>query len=167
LKEKNPQYFGYKFCVIIPKKKLMETREKERVKELSYGEENSKAAEKVLRNLEKYHLLRSELIEVRLKRLEKEWDIERMLQLNAGVLSLTGTALGIIVNKKWLTLPVAVSVLLTQQAIKGWRLPVPVLRAFGFRTRQEIDKEKYALKTLRGDFDNITDVDTAWNAVND
>jgi hypothetical protein len=37
----------------------------------------------------------------------------------------------------------------------------------GFRNRAEIDKEKYALKALRGDFNNQMPVPNAvWNAVN-
>ena len=32
---------------------------------------------------------------------------------------------------------------------------MPVLRKFGVRTRSEIDREKYALKVLRGDFKEI------------
>ncbi len=33
--------------------------------------------------------------------------------------------------------------------------PVPVLRRLGFRTTYEIDRERYALKALRGDFDGV------------
>jgi hypothetical protein len=32
---------------------------------------------------------------------------------------------------------------------------MPVFRRLGFRTQSEIDSERYALKTLRGDFRNL------------
>jgi hypothetical protein len=40
--------------------------------------------------------------------------------------------------------------------VQGWRPPVPVLRRIGVRTRSEIDREKFALKVLRGDFQSVT-----------
>jgi hypothetical protein len=33
--------------------------------------------------------------------------------------------------------------------------PVPVFRRLAFRTASEIDQERYALKAVRGDFDNL------------
>ena len=50
-------------------------------------------------------------------------------------------------------LPGIVLPFLFQHAVQGWCPPVPVLRRLGVRTREEIDREKYALKVLRGDFE--------------
>jgi len=50
-------------------------------------------------------------------------------------------------------LPFLVSAFLLQHAIQGWCPPVPILRRLGFRTADEINRERYALKVLRGDFD--------------
>jgi hypothetical protein len=44
---------------------------------------------------------------------------------------------------------------LFQHAVQGWRPPVPVFRRLGVRTREEIDRERYALKALRGDFNGV------------
>jgi hypothetical protein len=44
---------------------------------------------------------------------------------------------------------------LIQQALRGDCPPYQLLRRLGFRTRQEIERERYALKALRGDFDRI------------
>jgi hypothetical protein len=84
--------------------------------------------------------------------LDEEWDIERWLETNASAVALTGTVLGLFVNKKFLLLPCLVLPFLLQHAIQGWCPPVPLLRRKGVRTRREIDAEKYALKALRGDF---------------
>jgi hypothetical protein len=67
--------------------------------------------------------------------------------------ALTGIALTVFHNRRWLILPTVVVGFFMQHAIQGWCPPLPLLRKLGFRTRKEIDQEKYALKILRGDFD--------------
>lgn len=42
-----------------------------------------------------------------------------------------------------------------QHALRGWCPPLPVLRRLGFRTRAEIDRERYALKVVRDDLDAL------------
>jgi hypothetical protein len=71
------------------------------------------------------------------------------------------------VNKKWLVLPLATSLLSLANIAKGRNRPLTVFRKLGFRTRAEIEKERYALKAIRGDFKYLLDVPNAvWNAVN-
>ncbi len=91
-------------------------------------------------------------IDRRLAQLEREWDIERTLEANAAVLSLTGLGLSIAVSKKWLLLSAVAAAFLLQQAFQGWCPPVPFLRRLGIRTAAEINAERSALKLLRGDF---------------
>ena len=91
-------------------------------------------------------------IDARLAELEREWDIERALEANAATASLVGLALGATVNRKWFAFPAVVAGFLLQHAVQGWCPPVPVMRRLGFRTQSEIDRERYALKVLRGDF---------------
>ncbi len=93
----------------------------------------------------------SDAIGQRLAELDKESDIERVLEFNAGVLSLSGMALGHFFNRRWFALPAVVMAFLIQHAVQGWCPPVPVFRRFGIRTRQEIEAERHALKLLRGD----------------
>jgi hypothetical protein len=42
-----------------------------------------------------------------------------------------------------------------------------MFRKWGIRTRSEIDREKYALKALKGDFKNIRGTGDIWEAVNE
>ena len=91
-------------------------------------------------------------IERRLGELDREWDLERVLGANAATASLVGLTLGATVNKKFFILPAIVAAFLLQHSVQGWSPPVPVLRRLGFRTQTEIEKERYALKALRGDF---------------
>jgi hypothetical protein len=91
----------------------------------------------------------------RLQELDEEWDIERTLEANAATASLIGVTLGATVDRRWFALPAVVGVFLLQHALQGWCPPLPVFRRAGFRTASEIDYERYALKALRGDFDDI------------
>ncbi len=91
----------------------------------------------------------------RIEELDREWDIERLLETNASALAFTGLVLGLTHSKRWLIVPGIVLPFLFQHAVQGWCPPVPVFRRLGVRTRKEIDQEKYALKVLRGDFDKI------------
>lgn len=85
-------------------------------------------------------------IRQRLRELDREWDVERAIQLNASTLMLVGTVLGLRVNPRFLALPVAVSAFLLQHALQGWCPPLPVLRRLGFRTSDEIGVERHALE---------------------
>ncbi|KAF0097687.1 MAG: hypothetical protein FD144_4875 [Rhodospirillaceae bacterium] len=93
------------------------------------------------------------MIERRLRELDREWDIERVLEANASVVAFLGLALGAAVNRRWLFLPAAVTAFLFQHAVQGWCPPLPILRRLGVRTSREIEIERVALKMLRGDFD--------------
>jgi hypothetical protein len=61
-------------------------------------------------------------------------------------------------SRKWLIVPSIVLPFLFQHAMQGWCPPVPLFRRLGVRTREEIDREKYALKALRGDFEEIDSI---------
>lgn len=89
----------------------------------------------------------------RIEELDREWDMERLLETNASALAGLGVGLAAATgSRKWLILPGVVLSFLFQHAVQGWCPPVPVFRRLGVRTRKEIDREKYALKALRGDF---------------
>ena len=92
-----------------------------------------------------------ETIDARLRELDREWDIERVLEMNASLLALTGVVLGKFVNRKWLYLSMGVTGFLAQHALQGWCPPLPILRRMAIRTCQEIEQERYALKMIRGD----------------
>lgn len=97
-----------------------------------------------------------ETISQRITQLEQEWDIERWLETNASSLALAGLILGLTKSRKYLLLSGTVLSFLLMHAIQGWCPPVPLLRKFGVRTRSEIDREKFALKVLRGDFQDVS-----------
>ena len=94
-------------------------------------------------------------IHARLRELDEEWDIERLLEANASCIAFAGVALASTVDRRWLALPALVTAFLFQHAIQGWCPPIPLLRRLGVRTPREIEIERVALKALRGDFGRI------------
>lgn len=106
----------------------------------------------------------------RIEELDKEWDIERTLETNASILASLGMVLGFSRSKRWFLLSGIVTGFLLQHSIQGWCPPVSLFRRLGVRTRKEIDIEKYALKSLRGDFDGVSSMgnrrDRALEALN-
>ena len=107
-------------------------------------------------------------VDRRLRALQREWDIERVLGVNAAAIGLTGLALGIARDQRWLALTAVVLGFLAQHATQGWCPPASVLRRIGLRTRREIERERYALKAVRGDFEGARGrTQAAWRAVRD
>jgi hypothetical protein len=103
-------------------------------------------------NVARYAAAGPAAIDRRLEELDREWDIERTLEANASSLCLAGVALGTFADRRFYLLSGLVAGFLLQHALQGWCPPVPLFRRLGFRTAEEINQERYALKALRGDF---------------
>lgn len=94
-------------------------------------------------------------IDRRLAELDHEWDIERTLEANAATLTVAGATLALVSDRRFALVPLIVGSFLLQHAVQGWCPPLPVFRRLGVRTQSEIDYERYSLKALRGDFNNL------------
>ena len=120
------------------------------------------------RRLAYYETHKDEISE-RLVDLNREWDIERTLEANASTLAFAGVVLGSTIDRRWLALPAVVTAFLFQHAVQGWCPPLHILRRMGFRTADEINQERFALKALRGDFDRLHEASNKlaaiWQAV--
>jgi hypothetical protein len=88
----------------------------------------------------------------RIAQLDYEWDFDRTVETEASLGGLLGLMLGIWVDRRFLVLPGVVSTMLLVYATHGWYPLLPLFRRIGVRTRDEIDRERYGLKALRGDF---------------
>jgi hypothetical protein len=117
---------------------------------------NRRLDEAAMQRVARYSTASEAEITRRIEELDREWDMERVLEMNASALALSGVVSSVVSNRKWLILPSVVLPFLFLHAVQGWCPPLPVLRRLGFRTRKEIDAEKYALKAMRGDFRNVT-----------
>lgn len=119
--------------------------EADRVRRSSSPEQNARIDLTTDKNIAYYRTQDHETIHARLLELDREWDIERFLEVNASTLALSGLVLGLTFSRKWLLLPGLVLPFLLQHGLQGWCPPLPILRRLGVRTRGEIDREKYAL----------------------
>jgi hypothetical protein len=128
-----------------------------RVSRNSTDKANQRIQEEIIRNIAHYKGASDAAIKRRIKELDKEWDMEKTLEVNASLLALTGVLLGSFVNRRWFIVPGVVTSFLLQHGLQGWCPPLPLFRKMGIRTRREIDEEKFALKLLRGDFEGLTE----------
>ncbi len=128
----------------------------DRVRANTAAQVNRRVDEQIERNIRHYSGQTKEEIYRRIQDLDQEWDIERVLETMASSFSLSGIVLGATVDRKWFLVPTIVLSFLLVHAIQGWCPPLPILRSLGIRTREEIDRERYALKALAGDFAGIS-----------
>jgi hypothetical protein len=128
----------------------------DRVRANTVPEVNRRIDEQIERNIRHYAGQTKEEIYRRIQDLDREWDIERVLETMASSFSLTGIVLGSTVSKRWFLLPTVVLSFLLLHAIQGWCPPLAILRTLGIRTREEIARERYGLKALAGDFAGIS-----------
>lgn len=134
----------------------------DRVKEATPSSINAAIENKMWNRVALYANKRSEEISLRIHELEKEWDIERYLGINMSTLAMSGLVVGALSkNKNWLSLPAIVLGFFFQHSVQGWCPPLPLLRKLNIRTRREIEQEKYALKLIRGDFNDLQNVSAA------
>jgi hypothetical protein len=129
--------------------------EPDRVRANTAPEINQSIDKKIEENVRYYSGQPREKIARRVRELDEEWDIERILQAMASSLSLSGIMLGVTVDRRWFVVPSLVLSFLLLHAIQGWCPPIPLLRRLGIRTRDEIGRERYALKALAGDFAGV------------
>ncbi len=89
----------------------------------------------------------------RLEALDREWDIDRTIEAEAATMGLIGLTLGALVRPAFLAMP-AIGAAVFLFGTRGIYPLLPIFRRLGIRTAREIERERYAVKTLRGDFDS-------------
>ena len=117
------------------------------------GKTNAEIRRKAMRHVEK--AIAEGDLDGAIRRLDREWDTERVLETNAACLLLLSLGLGVTRDRRWLWLTGGVAAFLLQHALQGWCPPLPLIRTLGVRTAEEISAERIALKSLRGDFTNL------------
>lgn len=123
---------------------------------------NAEIRNQTIKNLNIFKNCEEAEIGDRIRKLSQEWDTERVLEVNAGLLIILSSYLGIKTSRIWFLVTGAVAVFMLQHAFMGWCPPLPLVRKWGVRTEDEIYAEKTALKVMRGDFkENYTSVEDA------
>jgi hypothetical protein len=128
----------------------------DRVRENTPDAINEAIDQEIVENVQQHSTAGPAAMQNRIEELDKEWDLERALATTASSFTISGVLLGTFVDRRWLILPGVVAGFLLQHSLQGWCPPLSVFRALKFRNRKEIDRERYALKVLKGDFDNLS-----------
>lgn len=140
---------------VLLERPATETRGPDRVRQNTPPEINNKIDEAMMKRIWEYAKKSHEEITARIAQLEREWDLERVLETGSATLALSGVALALVRSRLWLLLPAGVLASLLQHSLTRRSTAVQCVRALGVRTRREIETEKYALRMLRGDFDKL------------
>ncbi|MEM8967910.1 MAG: hypothetical protein AAGE93_15940 [Bacteroidota bacterium] len=102
-----------------------------------------------------YYAHHPQFINHRIGQLERETSLEKVIENSSVALSLTGVLLGWLSNRRWLFLSVlATGLFFLRKYPKNNQLQ-ELLREQGYRSEQEIQRERQILQALRGDFDTI------------
>ena len=94
----------------------------------------------------------------RLAQLDREWSAGRMTKATIGVLIVAGLGLTALAGPWWLILPAVGGFFLLQYLFSRTSWLGATFREMGFRSGGDIDQEKFALRTLRGDFRHLPTV---------
>jgi hypothetical protein len=116
---------------------------------------NERIREQTENTIAHYEMASPHDVTYRLAELDQEWDVERVLEFNFSGVVLAGIALGTVANRKWYLIPAVAACFMVQHVMQGWCPPLVILRRFGFRTSAEINRERMALKIVRGDFAEV------------
>ena len=134
-----------------PKLNREAKEELDRVRRNSLHSANRKIDQRTEEVIGYWSQLGRDAISARIRELDREWDVERFLELTASTFALTGVLTGLKRGRATLVFSAIVLAFLFEHAVQGWCPPLPLFRLLGVRTRKEIDREKYALKALRAD----------------
>ena len=74
---------------------------------------------------------------------------------NDTTMTFTGMLVSMAAGRKWLALPIFAQGMVLLHSLQGFYPLLPLFRRIGLRTEQEIGAERYALKALRGDFQEL------------
>jgi hypothetical protein len=91
----------------------------------------------------------------RLVELDSEWPVERALMAGAGGFVWLGLLLGGTVHRRLTAVSAVAGAMLLLFALFGWAPPVLIMRRLGIRSQREINRERIALKAMRGDFNRL------------
>src|SRR5687767_13633677 len=110
-----------------------EEPEGEIVRKGTPDKENQAIDNQILENIRKYAGKSPAEIAQRIQQLDKEWDIERVLDVIMPAFALLGITLSFIISPYSLILPTLFSIFYIWYAFFGWCPPIPMLRYFKIR----------------------------------
>jgi hypothetical protein len=112
------------------------------------------------RSIQYYSSRPIEILSKRIEELEQEIPLEAFVYRGGAALTIVSITLMLLRHKirgAWM-LVVAIAALQLQYSYQGRNGLTDILRKRGYRSRKEIQAEKYSLKALRGDFAAFTEL---------
>jgi len=95
-------------------------------------------------------------IENRLAELDREWNVERLIEVEAPLMIGLGVVLGLAHSPKWFGLSAFAAGMVILHGVQGWYPLLPVFQSLGFRSENDIEQERNALRALHGDQQRFT-----------
>lgn len=95
-------------------------------------------------------------IDKRIAELDQEWDVERMIEVEAPLMIGLGAGLGLLRSPKWFGLSAAAAVMVILHNTRGWYPLLPIFQRMGIRSQNDIEQERSALRVLRKDHERYT-----------
>lgn len=127
---------------------------------------NSEIRNQTIKNLNIFKNCNPTEISDRIRILDQEWDAERVLEVNASLLLLLSSYMGIRLSRIWFLLTGTIAICMMWHVFLGFKPLLTAMRKCGIRTSDEIYNEKIALKVIRGDFKGeYSSVEDALNMV--
>lgn len=132
----------------------------DRVRSLTGSRFNAKIDQKTERILRGVEVMGPAEIRQRLKEVDKEWDIDRVLMVNFSIF-VFAQLLAARKNKKWLWGPLIQTPFMFMHATLGWCPPSLWFRPMGIRTKKEIQAERGILIKLLDEYESSIEEDKA------
>ncbi|MBW8888565.1 MAG: DUF2892 domain-containing protein [Fibrobacteres bacterium] len=129
--------------------------EPDRIRRLTFKQDLERIDKGIRESVRKYAKSDPSAISRRLMELDSEWPVERALMAGAGSFVWVGLILGTTIHRRLTAMSAIAGAMLLAFALFGWAPPVLFMRRLGIRTQREINRERIALKALRGDFNRL------------
>lgn len=102
-------------------------------------------------NIAKYIYADRRQIDDRIAELDQEWDLERVIEVEAPLMIGLGAALGLLHSPKWFGLSAFAAANVILHSTQGWYPLLPIFQSMGIRSQNDIEVERSALRVLRKD----------------
>jgi len=135
-----------------------------RVHQQTSSKVNAEITRKTIANLQHWKDRGPGELDKRLKVLQSEWNVDRVMELLCGALCILGLLLGNWGSRNYLVLSLLGSLFIVLYSLLGWNSFLSVLRRMNVRTSSEIFQEMEALRIIRGDFTVISPRDAVIHA---
>lgn len=107
--------------------------------------------QRLINNVQRFIGADRHQIDERMQALDREWSVERVIEVEAPAMIGLGAVLGLSHNKKWFALSGLAAGMVVLHNTRGSYPLLPLFQRLGFRSQKDIEDERSALRILRKD----------------